>query len=103
MPSFTFCGPAAPGATCHPTFRLGRQCTTTSGVCAIPGIWHRLFTALREAFRERIGRNRQPSAAIMDTQTVKTVEESAEVCGYDVHKHIVAMIRLLTARLGRDA
>ncbi|HEY6409458.1 MAG TPA: IS5 family transposase [Ktedonobacteraceae bacterium] len=54
----------------------------------LKGIWYRLFTALREAFRERVGRNAQPSAAIMDAASVKTVEESAGVCGYDAHKHI---------------
>jgi putative transposase len=54
----------------------------------LKGTWYRLFTALRGAFRERVGRNAQPSAAIMDAPSVKTVEESAGVCGYDAHKHI---------------
>jgi putative transposase len=50
------------------------------------GTWFRLLTALREAERERVGRNAQPSAAIMDAQSVKTVEESAGICGFDAHK-----------------
>ncbi len=52
----------------------------------LKGFWYRLFTALRVAERERVGRNAQPSAAIMDAQSVKTVEESAGICGYDAHK-----------------
>jgi putative transposase len=54
----------------------------------LKGIWFRLLTALREAERERVGRNRQPSAAIMDAQSIKTVEESAGICGFDAHKHV---------------
>jgi len=52
----------------------------------LKGTWFRLLTALREAERERVGRNAQPSAAIMDTQSVKTVEESAGICGFDALK-----------------
>jgi transposase len=52
----------------------------------LKGTWFRLLTTLREAERERVGRNAHPSAAIMDAQSVKTVEESAGVCGIDAHK-----------------
>ena len=38
----------------------------------VRGIWHRLYTALHRAERERVGRNADPSAAIMDTYTTKT-------------------------------
>src|SRR5260221_6059446 len=41
----------------------------------LKGTWFRLLTTLREAERERVGRDAQPSAAIMDAQSVKTVEE----------------------------
>src|SRR5215469_11693411 len=51
----------------------------------LKGTWFRLLTVLREAERERVGRNAQPSAAIMDAQSVKTVEESAGICGFDAH------------------
>jgi putative transposase len=54
----------------------------------LKGTWFRLLTTLREAERERVGRNAQPSAAIMDTQSVKTVEESAGICGFDAHKSV---------------
>jgi transposase len=50
------------------------------------GTWHRLYTALHRAERERVGRDAQPSASIMDAQSIKTVEESAHFSGYDGHK-----------------
>lgn len=52
----------------------------------LEGIWRRLYTALHRAERERLGRNPEPSAAVMDSQSVKTVEESANIRGYDAHK-----------------
>jgi putative transposase len=44
---------------------------------------HALYPALHRAERERIGRHRDPSAAIMDSQSVKTVEESGGIRGFD--------------------
>src|SRR5260370_36719161 len=44
-------------------------------VCRI-GLWTRLYRALRDAERRRVGRDPNPRAAIMDAQSVKTVEES---------------------------
>lgn len=52
------------------------------------GTWHLLYTALHRGERERVGRDAQPSAGIMDSQSVKTVEESACIRGYDAHKHV---------------
>jgi putative transposase len=37
--------------------------------------WKRLNDELREAVRERAGRTRQPSAGILDSQSVKTTEK----------------------------
>lgn len=54
----------------------------------LKGTWFRLLTALRGAERERVGRNAQPSAAVIDAQSIKTVEESAGICGFDAHKHV---------------
>lgn len=39
------------------------------------GTWERLNDELRELVRERVGRNAQPRAAILDSQSVKTTEK----------------------------
>jgi putative transposase len=52
----------------------------------LQGKWRLLYTALHRAERERVGRHPDPSAAIMDSQSVKTADESAGVRGYDAHK-----------------
>src|SRR5438270_13869545 len=38
----------------------------------LDGTWERLHTALRERLRSAVGRNPQPSAAVVDSQSVKT-------------------------------
>jgi len=52
----------------------------------LTGKWHLLYTALHRAEREHVGRHPDPGAAILDSQSVKTVEESAGIRGYDAHK-----------------
>jgi putative transposase len=49
------------------------------------GLWEQLNTALVPAVREQAGRPPQPSAAIIDSQSVKTAE-GGEERGADVHK-----------------
>jgi putative transposase len=67
----------------------------------LQGVWHLLYTALHRAERVRVGRNPDPSAAIMDSQSVKTVEESAHIRGYDAHKCVKGRKRhLLVDTLG---
>ena len=67
----------------------------------LTGWWHLLYTALHRAERERVGRHPDPSAAIMDSQSVKTVEESAHIRGYDAHKCVKGRKRhLLVDTLG---
>lgn len=56
---------------------------------------------LHRAERERAGRHADPSAAIIDSQSVKTVEESAHICGYDAHTCVKSRKRhLLVDTLG---
>lgn len=67
----------------------------------LTGRGHLLYTALHRAERERVGRHPDPSAGIMDSQSVKTVEESASVRGYDAHKCVTGRKRhLLVDTLG---
>ena len=48
-----------------------------------------------------MGKDPQPTAALMDSQSVKTVEESAHPSGYDAHKNLKGRKRhLLVDTLG---
>src|SRR5215472_14565520 len=65
------------------------------------GLWTILYRAVWEAERRRVGRDPNPSAAIMDAQSVKTVEESGHIRGYDAHKCVKGRKRhLLVDTLG---
>jgi putative transposase len=62
---------------------------------------HALYPALHQAERERADRHPDPSAAIMDGQSVKTVEESGGIRGYDGGKLVKGRKRhLLVDTLG---
>ena len=74
MPSFTCCeadvdGPAPHRFPAHQTvyhyFRTWRRA----------GVWERMHDTLRGDLREASGRTREPSAGIIDSQTVKTTEK----------------------------
>ena len=65
--------------TAYQTWRAWRQ----------DGTWLRIHDQLRDAVRTRMGRHPQPSAAIIDAQTVKTTEQGGRM-GMMARKNLMA-------------
>jgi putative transposase len=65
------------------------------------GSWSLLLKVVHAAERIRVDKDPQLTAVIMDSQSIKTVEESAHPSGYDAHKNVKGRKRhLLVDTLG---
>jgi hypothetical protein len=73
--SIPCCAPVARGATFRvKAFRRARR-PTTSFANSSEGVWESIWAELYMALREPMGREASPSAAVLDSQSVKSAEK----------------------------
>jgi putative transposase len=74
-----------PGGTVYGYFRRWR----------LGGVWPRLNDRLRSLVRQRAGRKSPPTAAILDSQSVKPTEQGGAARGYEAGKKVAGRKRHL--------
>ena len=100
MPSCIWSTAAVLGAICLPTFPVGKQCITVFRQWIHNHQWAALNDALRVLVRKTHDKRSRPTAAILDSQSVKSAGHGGRV-GCDAGKRIKGRKRhLLVDTLG---
>ena len=100
MPSCIWSSAAVLGAICLPTFPVGKQCITVFRQWIHNHQWAALNDALRVLVRKTHDKRSRPTAAILDSQSVKSAGHGGRV-GCDAGKRIKGRKRhLLVDTLG---